>query len=180
MQAETQRRIQEMEKELKEFPQAAQLHKVRKPLINGSMSKICCGYIICCQSLVVSHSFITLCPLFHFLLVSPPLSIPPFLLCFSPCLCPLSSQSSVQALQKEGVELFSELVKSVELMGTQVVEFLCAHESSMGSRTEGHIHKLEQELAQLRRRDQKLSRLASMQDHICFLKVQGKKIMGLR
>jgi hypothetical protein len=30
MQAETQRRIQEMEKELKEFPQAAQLHKVKE------------------------------------------------------------------------------------------------------------------------------------------------------
>ncbi|XP_014017761.1 finTRIM family, member 86 isoform X1 [Salmo salar] len=105
MQAETQRRIQEMEKELKEFPQAAQLHK-----------------------------------------------------------------SSVQVLQKEGVELFSELVKSVELMGTQVRELLCTHEDSMGSRSEGHIHKLEQELAQLRRKDQELSRLASMQDHICFLK----------
>ncbi|CAB1348711.1 unnamed protein product [Coregonus sp. 'balchen'] len=105
MQAEIQRRIQEMENELKEFPQAAQLHK-----------------------------------------------------------------RSVQALQKEGVELFSELVKSVELMGTQVGELLCAHEASMGSRTEGHLHELEQELAQLRRKDQELSRLARMQDHICFLK----------
>lgn len=144
------------------------------------MSKICCGYNICCQSLVVSHSFITLCPLFHFFLVSPPLFIPPFLHCFSQCLCPLSSQSSVHALQKEGVELFSELVKSVELMSTQVGELLCTYEASMGSRSEGHIHKLEQELAQLRRKDQELSRLASMQDHICFLKVQGDKIMGLR
>ncbi|XP_055735815.1 finTRIM family, member 86 [Salvelinus fontinalis] len=105
MQAETQRRIQEMEKELKEFPQAAQLRK-----------------------------------------------------------------SSVHALQKEGVELFSELVKSMELMGTEVGELLCTHEASIGCRSEGHIHKLEQELAQLRRKDQELSRLASMQDHICFLK----------
>uniref|UniRef100_A0A8C8G176 Uncharacterized protein n=1 Tax=Oncorhynchus tshawytscha TaxID=74940 RepID=A0A8C8G176_ONCTS len=120
-------------------------------------------------NLVVSHCFITLCPLFHFLLVSPPLSIPPFLLCFSLCLCPLSSQSSVQALQKEGVELFSELVKC-EADGNPGWGVLCAHQATMGSRTEGHIHKLEQELAQLRRKDQELSRLASMQDHICFLK----------
>ncbi|KAK6296896.1 hypothetical protein J4Q44_G00330380 [Coregonus suidteri] len=37
-------------------------------------------------------------------------------------------------------------------------------------RTEGRIHNLEQELAQLRKKDQERSRLASMQDHICYLK----------
>ncbi|CAB1347700.1 unnamed protein product, partial [Coregonus sp. 'balchen'] len=59
----------------------------------------------------------------------------------------MARRSSVQALQKEDVELFSEL------MGTQ-----------------GRIHNLEQELAQLRKKDQERSRLASMQDHICYLK----------
>ncbi|XP_029922899.1 finTRIM family, member 86 isoform X2 [Myripristis murdjan] len=79
-------------------------------------------------------------------------------------------KASVQALQKESVDLFSELVKSVELMGTQVGELLSNHETSLGSRAEGQIQRLEQEVAQLHRRSEELKWLADMQDHICFLK----------
>lgn len=80
-------------------------------------------------------------------------------------------QASVQALQRESVDLFSELVKSVELMGTQVGELLSNHETSLGSRAEGQIQRLEQEVAQLHRRSEELKWLADMQDHNCFLKV---------
>ncbi|KAM4628372.1 finTRIM family, member 86 isoform 2-T2 [Polymixia lowei] len=76
----------------------------------------------------------------------------------------------VQALQNESVDLFSELVKCVELMGTQVGELLGAHEASLGSRVEGNIHRLEQEVAQLRWKNEEMGRLADMQDHVCFLK----------
>ncbi|XP_071392006.1 finTRIM family, member 86 isoform X1 [Centroberyx affinis] len=79
-------------------------------------------------------------------------------------------KASVQALQRESADLFSELMKSVELMGTQVGELLGTHEASLGSRAEGQIHSLEQEVAQLHWRSEEMSRLADMQDHICFLK----------
>ncbi|XP_010869378.1 finTRIM family, member 86 isoform X2 [Esox lucius] len=79
-------------------------------------------------------------------------------------------KSQIQALQKEVIELFSELVKSVELMGCQVGELLSNHDASMGCRGENHLHRLEQELAQLRSKDLELSRLAGMQDHVVFLK----------
>ncbi|KAL0972771.1 hypothetical protein UPYG_G00194560 [Umbra pygmaea] len=77
----------------------------------------------------------------------------------------------VRALQNEAVELFSEFMKSVELMGTQVRELLCTHEASMGSWAEDHLHRLEQELAQLRLKDQELTQLASTQDHVFFKNV---------
>ncbi|XP_046891631.1 finTRIM family, member 86 [Hypomesus transpacificus] len=105
MQAETQRRMQETEMELKELPQRARLHK-----------------------------------------------------------------TSFQALQKEGVDVFAELQQSVGQVGTQVCDLLSAHESTLGSRAEGQIHSLEQEVAQLRWKEQELARLAGMEDHICFLK----------
>ncbi|KAJ7990212.1 hypothetical protein DPEC_G00297970 [Dallia pectoralis] len=79
-------------------------------------------------------------------------------------------KSSVQALQKEGVDLFTELVRSVELMGAQVGELLSAHEASSDCRAENHLHMLEQELAQLHSKDQEISRLADLQDHAVFLK----------
>ncbi|XP_070761673.1 finTRIM family, member 86 [Enoplosus armatus] len=76
----------------------------------------------------------------------------------------------VQALEQESTDLFSELVKDVNLTGIQVGELLSTHETSLGSHVEGQIHRLEQEVAQLHWKSEELSRLANMQDHICFLK----------
>lgn len=80
-------------------------------------------------------------------------------------------QALVQALQQEGADLFSELVKTVNMTGTQVHELLSTHEASLSSRVEVQVQKLEQEVARLRGRSSELSQLADMQDDICFLKV---------
>ncbi|XP_035241286.1 finTRIM family, member 86 [Anguilla anguilla] len=79
-------------------------------------------------------------------------------------------KGAVQALQREAREVFAELVRSVELAGVQVQELLGAHEMAEGSRVEGQIHRLEQDLARLHSRDEELRRLVHMQDHFCFLK----------
>lgn len=76
----------------------------------------------------------------------------------------------VQALGQESTDLFSELIKKVNQTGIQVGELLSTHEASLGSQVEGQIHRMEQEVAQLRWKSEELSRLADMQDHICFLK----------
>ncbi|XP_070826975.1 finTRIM family, member 86 [Chaetodon trifascialis] len=76
----------------------------------------------------------------------------------------------VQALQQESTDVFSELVKNVNLTGVKIGELLSTHETSLGSQVEGQIHRLEQEVAQLRWKSAELSKLADMQDHICFLK----------
>ncbi|XP_010792226.1 finTRIM family, member 86 isoform X1 [Notothenia coriiceps] len=76
----------------------------------------------------------------------------------------------VQALNQESIDLFSELVKTVNQTGIQVGEVLSTHETSLGSRVEGQIHRLEQEVASLRWKNDELSRLKDMQDDICFLK----------
>ncbi|XP_054650415.1 finTRIM family, member 86 isoform X2 [Dunckerocampus dactyliophorus] len=76
----------------------------------------------------------------------------------------------VQALQQEMLNLFSEAAGVITLTGTQVGELLNTHERSLGSQIEGQIHRLEQEAVQLRWKGEELSRLADMQDHICFLK----------
>lgn len=79
----------------------------------------------------------------------------------------------MQALEQESTDLFSELVNNVNLTGVQVGEVLSTHETSLGSRVEGQIYRLEHEVAPLRWKCEELSRLASMQDDICFLKVIG-------
>lgn len=82
------------------------------------------------------------------------------------------SQALVQALQQERLDVFSELVNTMELAGNRVGELLGAHESSLGSQVEGQIHRLEQEVAQLHWKHEELSGLANVRDHICFLKVK--------
>lgn len=76
----------------------------------------------------------------------------------------------VQALEKESTDLFMELAKNVNLTGTQVSELLSTHEASLGSQTEGQLNRLEQQVAQLNWKSEELSRLADMQDDVCFLK----------
>lgn len=76
----------------------------------------------------------------------------------------------VQDLNHESTDVFSELVKTVNQAGIQVGEVLSTHETSLGSRVEGQIHRLEQEVAPLRWKNEELSRLMDMQDDICFLK----------
>lgn len=85
------------------------------------------------------------------------------------------SQASVQALEKERSDLFSELVKNLNLTGSKFGELLSIHETALGSNVEGQIHGLEQEMVQLRWKSEELSRLADMEDHICFLKVIDMK-----
>lgn len=80
-------------------------------------------------------------------------------------------QALVQALQQEGVDLFTALVKTVNVTGAQVSELLSTHEASLSSQVEVQVQKLEQEVARLRGRSTELSQLADMQDHVCFLKV---------
>lgn len=95
------------------------------------------------------------------------------LLCYP--LISLPSQALVQALQQESTDLFTELVKTVNMTGSQVSELLSTHEASLGSHVEVQVQKLEQEMARLRGRSAELSQLANMQDHICFLKVIDDK-----
>lgn len=76
----------------------------------------------------------------------------------------------VQALQRESTDIFSDLVKSVNVTGVQAGELLTTHESALGSQVEGQIQRLEQEVAQLLRKSEELTSIAAMQDHISFLK----------
>ncbi|KAM8905027.1 finTRIM family, member 86 isoform 2-T2 [Spinachia spinachia] len=79
-------------------------------------------------------------------------------------------EALVQALKRESKDVFTELVERVTLTGVGVDEALCNHEAALGSLVEARVHGLQQELATLRWKREELSRLADMQDDICFLK----------
>ncbi|XP_028321272.1 finTRIM family, member 86 [Gouania willdenowi] len=76
----------------------------------------------------------------------------------------------IQAVKKESTDLFCDLVKNVNDTGVEISALLHSHETALGSKVEGQVNNLEQEMAQLHCRAEELSRLVGMQDHVCFLK----------
>ncbi|XP_028818153.1 finTRIM family, member 86 [Denticeps clupeoides] len=81
----------------------------------------------------------------------------------------LSYKAAVEGFQKDVVPAFAELARSLERMGCEVSELLRAHESSSQSRSEGYVSRLQQEVAELRRKDAELRSLFSTQDDVTFL-----------
>ncbi|XP_060800115.1 finTRIM family, member 86 isoform X2 [Neoarius graeffei] len=79
-------------------------------------------------------------------------------------------KAAIQGLQTENLEIFGEVMKSVELMSSQVMEILQAYEASTYNCIEGHRYRLQDEISQLNKQDEELNRLAQSQDSIQFLK----------
>ncbi|XP_058872615.1 tripartite motif-containing protein 16-like isoform X4 [Acipenser ruthenus] len=70
---------------------------------------------------------------------------------------------------KESEKIFTELIQSIEKIHTEVIELIGDNEKAAVNQAEGRIKKLEQEIAELRRRNAELKPLSETEDHIHFL-----------
>ncbi|XP_058872475.1 tripartite motif-containing protein 16-like isoform X1 [Acipenser ruthenus] len=70
---------------------------------------------------------------------------------------------------KESEKIFTELIRSIEKIHTEVIELIGANEKAAVNQAEGRMKKLEQEIAELRRRNTELKQLSETEDHIHFL-----------
>uniref|UniRef100_A0AAR2KMX5 B30.2/SPRY domain-containing protein n=1 Tax=Pygocentrus nattereri TaxID=42514 RepID=A0AAR2KMX5_PYGNA len=76
---------------------------------------------------------------------------------------------SAQAAVEDSEKIFAELIESIERRRSEVKELIRAQEKTELSRAEDLLKKLEQEIADLRRRDAELEQLSHSEDHIHFL-----------
>ncbi|KAI4896020.1 hypothetical protein NFI96_011270 [Prochilodus magdalenae] len=76
---------------------------------------------------------------------------------------------SAQAAEENSEEIFAELIQSIERRRSEVREQIRAQEKAELSQAEELLKKLEQEVADLRRRDSELEQLSHTEDHIHFL-----------
>ncbi|MGH0139058.1 UNVERIFIED_CONTAM: hypothetical protein FKN15_068142 [Acipenser sinensis] len=87
----------------------------------------------------------------------------------------ISTETSLQAARsacleiKESEKIFTELIRSIEKIHTEVIELIGANENAAVNQAEGLMKKLEQENAELRRRNAELRQLSETEDHIHFL-----------
>ncbi|MGH0175334.1 UNVERIFIED_CONTAM: hypothetical protein FKN15_070020 [Acipenser sinensis] len=70
---------------------------------------------------------------------------------------------------KESEKIFTELIRSIEKIHTEVIELIGANEKAAVNQAEGRMKKLEQEIAELRRTNTELKQLSETEDHIHFL-----------
>ncbi|MGH0159813.1 UNVERIFIED_CONTAM: hypothetical protein FKN15_038200 [Acipenser sinensis] len=70
---------------------------------------------------------------------------------------------------KGSEKIFTDLIQSIEKIHTEVIELIGANEKAAVNQAEGRMKKLEQEIAELRRRNAELKQLSETEDHIHFL-----------
>ncbi|KAJ8010997.1 hypothetical protein DPEC_G00053630 [Dallia pectoralis] len=77
---------------------------------------------------------------------------------------------SARSAVEDSERVFTELIRSMELKRFEVRELILAQEKTAVSHAEGLLAVLEQEIAELRRRDAEMDQLAHTEDHISFLR----------
>ncbi|KAJ8246559.1 hypothetical protein GJAV_G00252760 [Gymnothorax javanicus] len=80
-----------------------------------------------------------------------------------------SLKCSAQAAVEDSERIFTELIRSIERRRSEVKELIRDQEKAEVSRIEGLLERLEQEIAELRRREAELEQLSHTKDHIHFL-----------
>ncbi|XP_031426060.1 tripartite motif-containing protein 16-like isoform X2 [Clupea harengus] len=79
-------------------------------------------------------------------------------------------KSSAQTAVEDSDRIFTEMIRSIERRCSEVKELIRAQEKAEVSQTEGLLKRLEQEIAELKRRDAELEQLSHTEDDIHFLK----------
>ncbi|KAL2092768.1 hypothetical protein ACEWY4_012566 [Coilia grayii] len=79
-------------------------------------------------------------------------------------------KSSAQTAVEESERMFTEMMRSIKRRRSEVTELIRAQEKAEVSRAEGLLKRLEQEIAELKRRDAEMKQLSLTEDHIHFLK----------
>ncbi|KAL2086683.1 hypothetical protein ACEWY4_017742 [Coilia grayii] len=82
-------------------------------------------------------------------------------------------KTSAQTAVEDSDRMFTDMIRSIERRRSEVTELIRAQEKAEVSRAEGLLKRLEQEIAELKRRVAELEQLSHTQDHIHFLKNVG-------
>ncbi len=83
----------------------------------------------------------------------------------------------MQRLLMDSQAVFADVLRSVELSHSQVLELLQMHEKSASSRVEAHTYSLQQEITSLQKKHEELRRLDSIQDPVAFLNVSASALI---
>ncbi|XP_036380228.1 finTRIM family, member 83 isoform X2 [Megalops cyprinoides] len=78
-------------------------------------------------------------------------------------------KSSAQRALQESEKLFGDMLRSIERMQAEMSKLISSNKKSALNTAEGHMERLSQEIADLKKRDAELSQLSRTEDHIHFI-----------
>ncbi|MGH0175853.1 UNVERIFIED_CONTAM: hypothetical protein FKN15_074972 [Acipenser sinensis] len=82
-----------------------------------------------------------------------------------------SLKRSSQRFFQESEKIFTQLIRSIDKIRSELTELIGAQENAAVNQAEGIMKKLEQEIAELRRRNAERKQLSETEDHIHFLQM---------
>ncbi|KAL6486208.1 hypothetical protein MHYP_G00056000 [Metynnis hypsauchen] len=91
-----------------------------------------------------------------------------------------SLKHSAQTAVEDTERMFRGLIQSIERKSSQMTELIRAQEKTELSRAEKHLKQVEQEIVDLKRKDDELQQLSQTEDDFCYLQIfqsyQGLKL----
>ncbi|KAG7483700.1 hypothetical protein MATL_G00041300 [Megalops atlanticus] len=78
-------------------------------------------------------------------------------------------KSSAQRALQESEKLFGDMLRSIERMQAEMSKLISTNKKSALNTAEGHMERLSQEIADLKKRDAELTQLSRTEDHIHFI-----------
>ncbi|KAL7871888.1 hypothetical protein SRHO_G00068710 [Serrasalmus rhombeus] len=91
-----------------------------------------------------------------------------------------SLKHSAQTAVEDTERMFHELIQSIERKCSEMTGVIRAHEKTELSRAEKHLKQVEQEIVDLKRKDDELQQLSQTEDDFCYLQIfqsyQGLKL----
>lgn len=84
----------------------------------------------------------------------------------------MSLQSSAYRALQESEKLFGDMLHTIERMQQEMAKLISSNKRAALNTAEGHMDRLGQEIADLKRRDNELTQLSRTEDHIHFIQVR--------
>ncbi|XP_018597317.1 finTRIM family, member 83 [Scleropages formosus] len=78
-------------------------------------------------------------------------------------------KSSAQRALQESEKLFGDMLRSIERMQAEMTKLISSNKRAATNSAEGHMERLSQEIADLKKRDAELTQLSRTEDHIHFI-----------
>lgn len=80
---------------------------------------------------------------------------------------------------EESERIFTQMIRCIQRSRSEVTQLIRDQEKSALSQAEGLLERLEQEIAELRRRDADLEQLLNTDNHIHFLQVTARDYLNV-
>ncbi|KAA8586438.1 hypothetical protein FQN60_000274 [Etheostoma spectabile] len=87
-----------------------------------------------------------------------------------------SLKNSAHTALQECEKMFADMMRSIERMQQEMTKLISSNKKAALNNAEGHMERLNHEIADLRRRDSEITQLSRTEDHIHFIQTEAEEL----